>query len=116
MEVVKLKSSSGIAKLTGVALCLAGVFVIAFYAGPSLNPVNHHRAFASHAAGSNADDGTRVAWIKGTFLMVLANMTWSLWIVLQVTSVILNWLSMTLQASHDSLSSISQNFTCVRTV
>ncbi|OEL25173.1 hypothetical protein BAE44_0013809, partial [Dichanthelium oligosanthes] len=51
-----LRSPSGIAKLTGVGLCLAGVLVIAFYTGPA---------------------------IKGTFLMVLANTTWSLWIVMQ---------------------------------
>ncbi|KAL6864811.1 hypothetical protein ACP4OV_015962 [Aristida adscensionis] len=82
MEAVKLRSSSGIAKLTGVALCLAGVLAIAFYAGPSLSPVNHHRAFAaaSHASGSAP---RRVTWIKGTFLMVFSNMAWSLWIVLQ---------------------------------
>ncbi|XP_051220710.1 WAT1-related protein At5g64700-like [Lolium perenne] len=80
MEVVKPRSPSGIAKLTGVALCLAGVLLIAFYVGPSLNPVNHHRALATaHADG----DTTRGTWIKGTFLMVLANVTWSLWIVLQ---------------------------------
>jgi drug/metabolite transporter (DMT)-like permease len=81
MEVVKPRSPSGIAKLTGVAFCLAGVVLIAFYIGPSLNPVNHHRALAAaHADGGDATKGT---WIKGTFLMLLANVTWSLWIVLQ---------------------------------
>nr|CAB3463599.1 unnamed protein product [Digitaria exilis] len=82
MEHVKLKSSSGVAKLTGVLLCLAGVLVIAFYTGPSLSPVNHHRAFASHAPGPGPNI-TRGAWAKWTFLMVLANTMWSLWIVLQ---------------------------------
>ncbi|RCV37645.1 hypothetical protein SETIT_8G080200v2 [Setaria italica] len=57
MEVVKLRSSSGIAKVTGVSLCLAGVLQL--------------QAGSSHAR------------IKGTFLMVLANMSWSLWIVKQ---------------------------------
>lgn len=83
LEVVKLRSSSGIAKLTGVALCLAGVFVLAFYTGPALNPVNHHRAFAiAHASKGSP---SRMTWIKGTFLMVLANVTWAVWIVLQVS-------------------------------
>jgi len=72
MEHVKLKSLSGIAKLAGVALCLAGILVIALYAGPSVSPVNHHRAFASHAS-SAAHVVTRSAWVKWTFLMVLAN-------------------------------------------
>ncbi|KAL6890190.1 hypothetical protein ACP4OV_008953 [Aristida adscensionis] len=78
-EVVKIRCPSGVAKVTGVALCLAGVLVIAFYSGPSLSPINHHRAFAVHAS----DAPNRVQWIKGTFLMVLANITWSLWIVIQ---------------------------------
>ncbi|KAM0849225.1 hypothetical protein ACQ4PT_053858 [Festuca glaucescens] len=80
MEVVHLKSPSGIVKLTGVALCIAGVLTIALYAGPFLNPLSHsHHQFA-HRAPSRAQGG---GWIKWTFLMVVANAAWSLWIVLQ---------------------------------
>ncbi|KAJ1295684.1 hypothetical protein BS78_01G241600 [Paspalum vaginatum] len=84
MEAVKLRSLSGIAKIAGVALCLAGALVIAFYTGASLSPVNHHRAFGAHAAahGSKAP-ASRGMWIIGTFLMFLSNVTWSLWMVLQ---------------------------------
>nr|CAB3462088.1 unnamed protein product [Digitaria exilis] len=53
MEVVKLKTSSGIAKVTGVALCLAGALTIAFYTGQSLRPINHHRAFGAHPANAS---------------------------------------------------------------
>ncbi|KAF8667107.1 hypothetical protein HU200_053291 [Digitaria exilis] len=81
MEVVKLRSISGMAKLAGVALCLAGVFVLAFYTGPALSPVNPHRAFAVAHASNKIP--SRMTWIKGTFFMVLANVTWALWIVLQ---------------------------------
>ncbi|KAM3296863.1 hypothetical protein ACQJBY_038954 [Aegilops geniculata] len=77
-EAIKLRTASGKAKLAGVALCVAGVLVIALYAGPPLNPLNHHRAFAAAMAGGKQGD-----WMKGTFLMLLANLTWSLWIVLQ---------------------------------
>lgn len=82
MEVVHVKSPSGIAKLTGVALCIAGVLTVALYAGPSLNPVSHsHRHLApAPGAPTRAEGG---AWIKWTFLMVVANTAWSLWIVLQ---------------------------------
>ncbi|KAL6854566.1 hypothetical protein ACP4OV_019128 [Aristida adscensionis] len=48
LEIVNLTTGAGIAKVTGAALCLAGVFVIAFYTGPALSPVNHHRAMATH--------------------------------------------------------------------
>lgn len=89
LEVVRLRSPSGMAKAAGVALCLAGVLTIALYTGPSMSPVNHHRAFASHqqhphphADGGGGGKGT---WIKGTFLMLLSNTTWSLWIVLQAS-------------------------------
>jgi len=60
MEVVKLRSSSGIAKVTGVALCLAGVLVIALYIGPGISPINHHRVIAAHVLRAPG----RVTWIK----------------------------------------------------
>ncbi|OEL18462.1 WAT1-related protein [Dichanthelium oligosanthes] len=88
LEVVRLRSPSGMAKAAGVALCLAGVLTIALYTGPSMSPVNHHRAFAGsgavveHHESSSNSKGT---WIKGTFLMLLSNTTWSLWIVLQAS-------------------------------
>ncbi|KAL6623016.1 hypothetical protein ACP70R_032895 [Stipagrostis hirtigluma subsp. patula] len=57
--------------------------VIAFYAGPSLSPVNrHHRAFAAGAAYTPSPP-RRGTWIIGTFLLVLSNGAWSLWIILQ---------------------------------
>ncbi|TVU20981.1 hypothetical protein EJB05_30589 [Eragrostis curvula] len=82
MEEVKLKHPSGIAKITSVALCLGGVFTIAFFTGPPLGPVNHHRAFSSHPASSNAIVGKGL-WIIWTFLMILSIFVWSLWMVLQ---------------------------------
>ena len=75
---VNLRSSSGIAKVSGAALCLAGVLIMAFYAGPGLSPVSHHRAFTAHASTSKA------AWTLGTFLMVINNIAWSLNAVWQV--------------------------------
>ena len=84
---VRLRSPSGLAKAAGVALCLAGVLTIALYTGPSMSPVNHHRAFAGAAEHHEASGGgsSKGRWIKGTFLMLLSNTTWSLWIVLQAS-------------------------------
>jgi hypothetical protein len=84
MEVVNLKSAYGIAKVTGVALCLGGVFLIAFFTGPSLSPINHHHAF--HSGQTSSAPPGRMTWIKGTFLKILGDMIWSLWITLQVCS------------------------------
>jgi hypothetical protein len=91
MEEVKLRSVLGMMKLTGVALCLAGVLVIAFYNGELLSAVNHHDAFSAsaptHAASSTATTKTMTGatWIKGTFIMVLATLAWSLCLVVQVS-------------------------------
>ncbi|CAD6215373.1 unnamed protein product [Miscanthus lutarioriparius] len=88
LEVVRLRSPSGMAKAAGVALCLAGVLTIALYTGPSMSPVNHHRAFAAHQhphAAASGGGGGKGTWIKGTFFMLLSNTTWSLWIVLQAS-------------------------------
>lgn len=84
MESVKLSNPYSIAKVTGVVICLAGVFVIAFYAGPALSPVNHHRAF--HASQTSSNPMRRVTWIKGTFLKLLGDIIWCLWIIAQVCS------------------------------
>ncbi|XP_066350277.1 WAT1-related protein At5g64700-like [Miscanthus floridulus] len=84
MEEVKLRSPSGIAKLTGVALCLAGVFVIAFYTGELLSAVNHHHAFAVPTHASSAKTLMGAAWIKGTFVAVVGALAYVLWLILQV--------------------------------
>ncbi|CAN6162426.1 unnamed protein product [Urochloa humidicola] len=79
MEVVDLRSSSGIAKVSGTALSLAGVVVMAFYAGPAMSPVTHHRSFfAGNATGSGVHASTSMAaWITGTFLMIINNMAFA---------------------------------------
>nr|CAB3459902.1 unnamed protein product [Digitaria exilis] len=82
MEAIKLRSSSGMAKAAGVALCLAGALVIALYAGRSLSPLNHHRVLAGHGHKQQAAV-SRGLWITGTFLMLLGCVAWSLWIVFQ---------------------------------
>ncbi|KAL6619841.1 hypothetical protein ACP70R_034980 [Stipagrostis hirtigluma subsp. patula] len=80
MEVINLKSSSGMAKAAGITLCLAGVLVIAFYSGPSLNPLSRHRVFADHGSKHAVSKGL---WITWTSLMLLACIAWSLWIIFQ---------------------------------
>jgi drug/metabolite transporter (DMT)-like permease len=112
MESVKVRSSSGVSKLVGVALCLAGASVIAFYAGPSLSPVNHthHRAFGSSQASSRAPTrSSRGTWITGTFLMVLAMVTWSLWIIMQ-TALLKEYPNKMLVTTAQCVFSVAQSF------
>nr|CAB3499517.1 unnamed protein product [Digitaria exilis] len=109
MEVVKLRSSSGVAKLAGVALCLAGALVIAFYAGPSLSPVNHHRAFNTVSSAQASRAPSRGTWITGTFLMVLAMVTWSLWIIMQ-TALLKEYPDKMLVTTVQCVFSVAQSF------
>ncbi|CAM0957681.1 unnamed protein product [Alopecurus aequalis] len=105
LEAVNLRASSGAAKLAGVTLCVAGVLVIALYSGPPLSPLNHHRAFAGHA---HADGNKQGQWMKGTFLMLLANVTWSLWMVLQAR-LLMEYPNMLLATSLQCLLSTAQS-------
>uniref|UniRef100_A0A0D9Y513 WAT1-related protein n=1 Tax=Oryza glumipatula TaxID=40148 RepID=A0A0D9Y513_9ORYZ len=82
LEVIRLRRLSGVAKVAGVGLCLGGVLVIALYSGPALSPLNHHRAFGGGAESGSSGAATRARWVTGTLLMLLSNVTWSLWIVL----------------------------------
>ncbi|THU50388.1 hypothetical protein C4D60_Mb06t19690 [Musa balbisiana] len=81
-EKVKVKRHSGIAKLCGVGLCIAGTLTIAFYRGPRLNHLNrHHVLTGANQAQVHPHPYSR--WVLGTFLMIVSNLTWSLWLVLQ---------------------------------
>lgn len=85
IESLNVKTFQGIAKLTGVVLCLAGVIELAFYQGPELKSFNHHRLL-HHISNSHADvtDHTVRSWLLGIFLMTLGTIFWALWTVLQV--------------------------------
>ncbi|CAN6353449.1 unnamed protein product [Urochloa humidicola] len=82
MEVIKMRSSSGMAKTAGITLCLAGALVIALYAGRSLSPLSHHRVLAG-GQQQVSEHVSRGLWITGTFLMLLACIAWALWIIFQ---------------------------------
>ncbi|RRT62905.1 hypothetical protein B296_00025066 [Ensete ventricosum] len=76
-EKVKVKRHSGIAKLCGVGLCIAGALTIAFYRGPRLNHLNRHHVLA----GGNQPQvhpHPYSRWVLGTFLMIVSNLTCSL--------------------------------------
>ncbi|XP_022871223.1 WAT1-related protein At5g64700-like isoform X1 [Olea europaea var. sylvestris] len=84
MEKVKLRTSPGIMKVSGVALCLAGAATIALYRGPFFKLLLHHHLIKSHhqQLEGHAIPSTQT-WIKGVLLMLLSNITWALWLVLQ---------------------------------
>lgn len=86
MEVLKLKTSSGIAKLIGIAACIGGAATLAFFKGPHFKVLCHHQIFGSYHSQEVAQHvSSGKTWIKGCFLMLMSNTLWGLWLVLQVT-------------------------------
>ncbi|KAM0940451.1 putative EamA domain-containing protein [Dioscorea sansibarensis] len=78
MEVFKMKSISGVMKMIGITFCVAGVITIAFYTGAPLTSSMKHHPVSNHQPQHSTS-----TWIKGSFLMIIANISWSLWLTLQ---------------------------------
>lgn len=79
MEVFKLKSISGLMKMIGITFCVAGIIIIAFYTGAPLM-----RSMKHHPVSNHQPKHSPSTWIKGSFLMITANIFWSLWLTSQV--------------------------------
>ncbi|KAH7663587.1 WAT1-related protein [Dioscorea alata] len=88
VESLKPRKLSGIAKITGVALSLAGVVVIALYIGPFIKSLNPHYVFGdeNHERNGGQANQNKKFWLIGTSLMTITNITWALWLVLQVNT------------------------------
>ncbi|TXG60514.1 hypothetical protein EZV62_015087 [Acer yangbiense] len=84
MEVLKLKSVPGLAKLVGIVICMGGAVTLAFYQGPQFTLFCHHHIFGHLTTPQiEAHISSGKTWIKGCFLMIISNTFWGLWLVLQ---------------------------------
>ncbi|XP_020598407.1 WAT1-related protein At5g64700-like isoform X2 [Phalaenopsis equestris] len=83
IETFRLKSMSGIAKLSGFVLCVTGVMLIALYKGPQLKILNFHQPFLQSSGNHNYSTESRLSWILGSFLVFVVAIFWALWTVLQ---------------------------------
>lgn len=86
MEKLKIRTGPGLMKVCGVTLCIGGVVTIAFYRGPFLKLLLHHHLIHNHLQQIQPHLPPANTWIKGVFLMLLANLCWAFWLVLQVRS------------------------------
>ncbi|KAJ0988706.1 hypothetical protein J5N97_007062 [Dioscorea zingiberensis] len=69
----------GAAKLVGSSVCLAGAFMFALYKGPAVEFINHHKSAHEYLERSIS----KVDWVKGCLIMLLAHTCWSIWLILQ---------------------------------
>ena len=86
METLKLKSRSGMVKLLGILFCVTGIMIIALYKGPQLSSLNpHHIQFTNREGNSNHESKhSTTTWIKGSFIVALSSIIFSLWFIFQV--------------------------------
>ncbi|CAL1409205.1 unnamed protein product [Linum trigynum] len=79
VEILKVWSISGKAKLVGLAICMGGVVSLAFYKGP------HFKIFClfKHSYGQSQYLQSHNTWIKGCSFMLSCSFTWGYWLVFQ---------------------------------
>ncbi|GER47459.1 nodulin MtN21 /EamA-like transporter family protein [Striga asiatica] len=83
LETLNLRTSPGIMKIAGVGLCVGGIVIIAFYRGPLFKLLLHDHLISSYSEPTQEKVSSSSTWIKGVFLMLLSQMAWALWLVLQ---------------------------------
>lgn len=88
METLNLKSTHGMAKASGILLCIGGVIVLALYQGPEFKSWNHHQLLHHASAAAAAAAHSKKNWALGIFLMTTSVVIWSFWTVKQVTKLI----------------------------
>ncbi|XP_038994521.1 WAT1-related protein At5g64700-like isoform X2 [Hibiscus syriacus] len=85
MEALRLKTTAGMSKLVGILICLAGALTLAFYKGPHFKLFCIHHLMEDRRSRTLPSPTSSVGetWIKGCLLMLLSNIFWGLWLVLQ---------------------------------
>ncbi|MED6112509.1 hypothetical protein PIB30_062361 [Stylosanthes scabra] len=81
IEVLKVKTAAGGAKMVGVVACLCGAATLAFYKGPHFQLSGYHQLI--HQSHHLQPSSSSSSWIKGCFLMLLSNFLFGIWLVLQ---------------------------------
>ncbi|GFP97809.1 wat1-related protein at1g43650 [Phtheirospermum japonicum] len=78
IESLAITEKQGWAKILGSILGLSGAMVFTFYKGPHL-----YSGSKNEAHNPIAKSYTKEEWIKGSLLLLGANLTWAIWLVLQ---------------------------------
>ncbi|MCE3049525.1 hypothetical protein HAX54_045109 [Datura stramonium] len=72
------------AKFLGSSIGVTGALVFALVKGPQLNFMNWSKGKTKGNHSSNLNYSLKEEWLKGSLVMLLANIIWSVWLILQV--------------------------------
>ena len=84
MEIISIKQIHGLAKVLGSILCLSGAMMFAFVKGPPVDFMKWYPANQKQISHSLTSDHSKENCIRGPLMMLSANASWALWLVLQV--------------------------------
>lgn len=87
METVRLKSSRGRAKVVGTLTCVGGSLTFTFWRGKCLvNGFMRRPLIHMYASTDDKSELRHVEknWVKGSALVLLSHIAWSLWLIFQV--------------------------------
>uniref|UniRef100_A0A5B7BU17 WAT1-related protein n=1 Tax=Davidia involucrata TaxID=16924 RepID=A0A5B7BU17_DAVIN len=79
METISMKEWHGIAKVLGCLVCVCGAVVFTFAKGPPLYSSTQKQIPEPSTKHTPKGD-----WIKGSLIMLSANTTWALWLIMLV--------------------------------
>ncbi|XP_019174129.1 PREDICTED: WAT1-related protein At1g43650-like [Ipomoea nil] len=79
LERLAIEKSHGKAKVVGCVLSIIGAMVFTLYKGPTLYPP---KAMQKSDLSANTTY-SKQDWIRGSLLILGANLTWSLWLIMQ---------------------------------
>uniref|UniRef100_A0A1D1XH70 WAT1-related protein n=1 Tax=Anthurium amnicola TaxID=1678845 RepID=A0A1D1XH70_9ARAE len=84
MERVAMKQLDGLAKVLGFLVCVTGAFMVALYHGPPVSFMHrHHSPLHRELPHPTVESVSKTEWVKGCLIMLAANTTWSVWLILQ---------------------------------
>ncbi|KAF0913774.1 hypothetical protein E2562_024639 [Oryza meyeriana var. granulata] len=81
MEIVDVRSLRGLAKIAGTVVSFAGVTTMTLYKGAAMSST-WKAPIRIHGGGG----GVHESWLKGSFLAVASCICWSIWYIMQASS------------------------------
>ncbi|KAG6579609.1 WAT1-related protein, partial [Cucurbita argyrosperma subsp. sororia] len=83
LEKVNIKTARGGAKVLGTVICIGGSLIFTFWKGPYLTKAIFKEPLINIYKNEDSGNSSGKDWIKGSAFIVLSEMSWSAWLILQ---------------------------------